>query len=184
MLPAVGQGTLGVETRADDAEILALAEPLTDAETRTATLAERAFLEAVGGTCTTPAGRVRAASPGTVSGLTRSSPRLTGRVSCGTARWGIRRRRRHWDADWPPVSWQRVPRRSSRSGGSHENTTGLPLQGRRILVTRPRAQAAQLTRLLEAYGAETVRCPPSASTLRRTGRRSTRRSAPWTASAA
>jgi hydroxymethylbilane synthase len=54
MLPAVGQGTLGVETRADDAEILALAEPLTDAETRTATLAERAFLEAVGGTCTTP----------------------------------------------------------------------------------------------------------------------------------
>jgi len=54
MLPAVGQGTLGVETRADDGEILALAEPLTDRETRTATLAERAFLEAVGGTCTTP----------------------------------------------------------------------------------------------------------------------------------
>jgi hydroxymethylbilane synthase len=54
MLPAVGQGTLGVETRADDGEILALVEPLTDRETRTATLAERAFLEAVGGTCTTP----------------------------------------------------------------------------------------------------------------------------------
>jgi hydroxymethylbilane synthase len=54
MLPAVGQGTLGVETRADDGEILALAEPLTDRETRAATLAERAFLEAVGGTCTTP----------------------------------------------------------------------------------------------------------------------------------
>ena len=54
MLPAVGQGTLGVETRADDGEILALAAPLTDRETRTATLAERAFLEAVGGTCTTP----------------------------------------------------------------------------------------------------------------------------------
>jgi hydroxymethylbilane synthase len=54
MLPAVGQGTLGVEARADDAEILALAAPLTDGETRTVTLAERAFLEAVGGTCTTP----------------------------------------------------------------------------------------------------------------------------------
>ncbi|HEY7138669.1 MAG TPA: hydroxymethylbilane synthase, partial [Methylomirabilota bacterium] len=38
----------------DDTETLALAAPLTDAETRTATLAERAFLEAVGGTCTTP----------------------------------------------------------------------------------------------------------------------------------
>ena len=54
MLPAVGQGTLGVEAREDDARILALAEVLTDAETRTATLAERAFLEAVGGACTTP----------------------------------------------------------------------------------------------------------------------------------
>jgi hydroxymethylbilane synthase len=54
MLPAVGQGTLGVEARANDAAILALAEPLTDPETRTATLAERAFLEAMGGTCTTP----------------------------------------------------------------------------------------------------------------------------------
>jgi uroporphyrinogen III methyltransferase/synthase len=38
-------------------------------------------------------------------------------------------------------------------------TAGGPLQGRRILVTRPRAQAAQLTRLLEAYGAETVALP-------------------------
>jgi hydroxymethylbilane synthase len=54
MLPAVGQGTLGVEAREDAAEILALSAALTDAETRTATLAERAFLEAMGGTCTTP----------------------------------------------------------------------------------------------------------------------------------
>jgi hydroxymethylbilane synthase len=54
MLPAVGQGTLGVEAREDDARVLELAEALTDRETRTATLAERAFLEAVGGTCTTP----------------------------------------------------------------------------------------------------------------------------------
>ena len=38
-------------------------------------------------------------------------------------------------------------------------TAGRPLQGRRILVTRPRAQAAQLTRLLATYGAETVTLP-------------------------
>jgi hydroxymethylbilane synthase len=54
MLPAVGQGILGVEAREDDATTLALAAVLTDAATRTAALAERAFLEAVGGTCTTP----------------------------------------------------------------------------------------------------------------------------------
>ena len=54
MLPAAGQGTLGVEAREDAAEILTLSAALTDAETRAATLAERAFLEAMGGTCTTP----------------------------------------------------------------------------------------------------------------------------------
>jgi hydroxymethylbilane synthase len=54
MLPAVGQGTLGVEAREDDDETLARAVALTDVETRTATLAERAFLEAIGGACTTP----------------------------------------------------------------------------------------------------------------------------------
>jgi hydroxymethylbilane synthase len=54
MLPAVGQGTLGVEARADDRRTRELAEALTDAATRTASLAERAFLEAVGGSCTTP----------------------------------------------------------------------------------------------------------------------------------
>ncbi|HEY7138670.1 MAG TPA: uroporphyrinogen-III synthase [Methylomirabilota bacterium] len=36
---------------------------------------------------------------------------------------------------------------------------GRPLQGRRILVTRPRAQAARLAGLLEAYGAETITLP-------------------------
>jgi len=54
MLPAVGQGTLGVEARDDDTETRTLAAALTDAETRTATLAERAFLGAIGGSCTTP----------------------------------------------------------------------------------------------------------------------------------
>jgi hydroxymethylbilane synthase len=54
MLPAVGQGTLGVEAREEDTATRELAEVLTDAETRRATLAERAFLEALGGTCTTP----------------------------------------------------------------------------------------------------------------------------------
>jgi hydroxymethylbilane synthase len=54
MLPAAGQGTLGVEAREDDAGTRRLADVLTDAETRTATFAERAFVEAIGGSCTTP----------------------------------------------------------------------------------------------------------------------------------
>jgi hydroxymethylbilane synthase len=43
-----------VEARAGDARTRELAAALTDADTRTASLAERAFLEAVGGSCTTP----------------------------------------------------------------------------------------------------------------------------------
>ena len=54
MLPAVGQGTLGVETRTDDGATRRHVAALDHAETRRASLAERAFLEAIGGSCTTP----------------------------------------------------------------------------------------------------------------------------------
>jgi uroporphyrinogen III methyltransferase/synthase len=37
--------------------------------------------------------------------------------------------------------------------------TKRALQGRRVLVTRPRAQAARLTGLLESYGADTITLP-------------------------
>ncbi len=53
-LPAVGQGALGVECREDDAEVLAVLAPLTDAPTWICVGAERAVLAAVGGDCKTP----------------------------------------------------------------------------------------------------------------------------------
>ncbi|MGI8566869.1 MAG: hydroxymethylbilane synthase [Pyrinomonadaceae bacterium] len=54
MLPAVGQGALGVETRADDDEIMALVQPLDDPATRAACTAERSLLRALGGGCQVP----------------------------------------------------------------------------------------------------------------------------------
>ena len=54
MLPAVGQGALGIETRADDAETNALVAMLDDAPTRAACTAERALLRALGGGCQVP----------------------------------------------------------------------------------------------------------------------------------
>jgi hydroxymethylbilane synthase len=54
MLPAVGQGTLAVEILEADGETAKLVAALDDAPTRAATEAERAFLAAMGGTCTTP----------------------------------------------------------------------------------------------------------------------------------
>ncbi|MCB9149460.1 MAG: hydroxymethylbilane synthase [Caldilineaceae bacterium] len=53
MLPAPGQGALGVQCR-DDADSLALLQPLQDAETAAAVTAERAFLAGLGGGCALP----------------------------------------------------------------------------------------------------------------------------------
>jgi hydroxymethylbilane synthase len=54
MLPAVGQGSLGVETRADAAETNALVSRLDHPETRAAVVAERALLRHLGGGCQVP----------------------------------------------------------------------------------------------------------------------------------
>jgi hydroxymethylbilane synthase len=52
MLPAVAQGAIAVEVRADDEETLALVAPLDHAATAAAVTAERAFLARLGADCT------------------------------------------------------------------------------------------------------------------------------------
>lgn len=54
MLPAVSQGSLGVQTRADDSETNALVSRLDHAATRAAVVAERALLRNLGGGCQVP----------------------------------------------------------------------------------------------------------------------------------
>jgi len=55
-LPAVGQGALAIEARADDAAVLDLLAFLNDAESVQHSTAERAFLAAVEGGCQVPVG--------------------------------------------------------------------------------------------------------------------------------
>jgi len=55
-LPAVGQGALGIEARADDQEVLDLLAQLDHAETRAAVTAERALLAKLEGGCQVPLG--------------------------------------------------------------------------------------------------------------------------------
>jgi hydroxymethylbilane synthase len=55
-LPAVGQGAIGIETRADDGATRALVDKVNDADTATALAAERAFLAELDGSCRTPIG--------------------------------------------------------------------------------------------------------------------------------
>jgi len=54
MLPAIGQGALTLEARADDAEVVEMASALDHRETRLTTAAERAFLARLGGGCRLP----------------------------------------------------------------------------------------------------------------------------------
>jgi len=54
MLPAPGQGALGVQGRADDLEVARYLKVLDHPETRAAVTAERAFLAGLGGGCSLP----------------------------------------------------------------------------------------------------------------------------------
>lgn len=53
-LPAIGQGAIALEARADDGRTAALLAPLNHPETAAALVAERAFLAALDGSCRTP----------------------------------------------------------------------------------------------------------------------------------
>ena len=54
MLPAPGQAAIGIECRADDAEVRALLSAIDHRATHRAVLIERAFTRALGGTCHSP----------------------------------------------------------------------------------------------------------------------------------
>ena len=54
MLPAVGQGAIGLQTRADDAGVQSSLTQLNHHETSVACLAERALLRSLGGGCQLP----------------------------------------------------------------------------------------------------------------------------------
>ncbi|MFO7263986.1 MAG: hydroxymethylbilane synthase [Bacillaceae bacterium G1] len=56
LIPAVGQGALGIECREDDADILALLQAVHDGTTAQCVQAERAFLQRLEGSCQVPLG--------------------------------------------------------------------------------------------------------------------------------
>ena len=56
MLPAVGQGALGIEARANDEKTIELLRPLNHAPSRQAVTAERSLLSALRGGCLAPVG--------------------------------------------------------------------------------------------------------------------------------
>lgn len=66
MLPAGGQGAIGLETQRDDRRTRDLCAMIGDADAETELSAERALLAAIDGSCRTPVGALARASAGTV----------------------------------------------------------------------------------------------------------------------
>jgi hydroxymethylbilane synthase len=62
MLPAPGQGALGIQCRVDDGDVLALLGKLDHADTRAEVTAERLLLEGLGGGCQAPIGALGVAT--------------------------------------------------------------------------------------------------------------------------
>jgi hydroxymethylbilane synthase len=67
MLPCVGQGAIGIETRTDDERIAKICAKLNHAATFHCVTAERAFLRGMGGGCQSPVGAYAEISGGKIS---------------------------------------------------------------------------------------------------------------------
>lgn len=84
MLPAVGQGTIGITVRARDEELHALLGAIEDPESRCVATAERSFQATLDGSCRTPIG-------GYARVLEDGSLHLTGVVARGDGSFVLRR---------------------------------------------------------------------------------------------
>ena len=152
MLSAVGQGALGIETRADDARTNALLGPLDHPPTRQAAEAERAVLRSLGGGCAVPI-----AALGMVAedgGLVLEA--LVAEVGGGRL---IRDRVSGPAARAEELGGQLARRLTAAGARELLPKIGRPLAGRRVIVTRAGGERDGLAEALAGLGAEIVACP-------------------------
>jgi len=156
-LPAPGQGALAVQCRAGDSAVFPLLSALDDASLRRATDAEREFLRSLGGGCAAPVA-AHAEPAGTGGTLL-----LRGRVVSTDGKRCVDVR---GEGVEPGSLGRRLAEQAIEAGAgailAEARTKGgqaLPLAGRRILVTRARAQASSLMELLARQGAIGISVP-------------------------
>ncbi|HSM59051.1 MAG TPA: hydroxymethylbilane synthase [Candidatus Sulfomarinibacteraceae bacterium] len=159
MLPAPGQGALAVQCRADDAETLHLLEAIEDPDTRASTVAERHFLQTLGGGCSAPiAAFARPNGDGRLE--------MTALIAAPDGGQLIRVQGQGDDARQLGESLAQQALQQGAQGILDEVAAksgviqqSRPLQGLRVVVTRARPQAPELADRLRALGAEPVLVP-------------------------
>jgi hydroxymethylbilane synthase len=87
MLPAVAQGAVGIECRADDASTRALIAAIDDRVTHDCVAAERALLAALGGSCHSPVGVLAVIEDGQIHLRAEILTEDGAEHCCGTARF-------------------------------------------------------------------------------------------------
>jgi len=152
--PAPGQGAIALQIRATDARMLGLTAAIDDPRTRLAVEAERAFLETSGGGCRAPIGALATIHGGELELIAgHANP-----DGSGTARG--RRRGPVADGQRLAIALARellpASRDRQRAGSRGDGTT---TRVRRVLVTRPADQSADVTSALRLAGLQPVVVP-------------------------
>jgi len=146
MCPAVGQGALGIETRDDGGAAQFACAKLEDSAARACVTAERALLAALGGGCHVPiAGHAR---------IEDGRLHLLGVVASPDG--GVVIRRENSGAATEARELGEALARELLAAGARGI---IALAGKRIVVTRAREQASELSRRLRALGAEVIEFP-------------------------
>lgn len=166
MLPAPGQGALGLQIRANDEETRALIAVLHDGDAAACCTAERALLEALGGGCQLPLGALGEIAGGRL--------RLRGRVVSldggdvvedviEGATSAPEALGRELGARLLAAGADRILASVTRDAGQQEEARAaderLPLHGRIVIVTREEDSDGPLSVALRAQGAQPVCLP-------------------------
>ncbi len=79
-IPAIGQGAICLECRADDTETIALLQSINDTATETAIIAERSLMKRIGGGCKFPLGAYAKIKNGKLTMMAMTGDHLTGKM--------------------------------------------------------------------------------------------------------
>ena len=159
MLPAPGQGALGVQCRADDERVLTLLAAIDDPGARAETTAERVFLRTLGAGCTAPVGaHAVGAGPEPRDTVSQGWVRLQALVASPDGRQVVR-----VAGEGEAAELGERLAREALAAGAGEILDAIrgdqPLVGRRIVLTRPRDQVGELAEALERLGATVLAMP-------------------------